>query len=127
MKHKKMRGVVAMLLTLVMVVGMLPTSVYASDTDGGGDSVVLESVSDLIEVSSVNKSHLPEKQVALLLCEARCWLRLRHAKPSAAARRSAACGDASAWGLSWGVASQGMRLPIVPRAQEASQSIVGVL
>ena len=30
MKHKKMRGVVAMLLTLVMVVGMLPTSVYAA-------------------------------------------------------------------------------------------------
>ena len=54
MKHQKMRGVIAMLLTLVMVVGMLPTSVYASDTDGGGDSVVLESVSDLIEVSSVN-------------------------------------------------------------------------
>lgn len=54
MKHKKMRGVIAMLLTLVMVVGMLPTSVYASDTDGGGDSVVVESVSDLIEVSSVN-------------------------------------------------------------------------
>lgn len=54
MKHKKMRGAVAMLLTLVMVVGMLPTSVYASDTDGGGNSVVLESVSDLIEVSSVN-------------------------------------------------------------------------
>lgn len=54
MKHKKMRGVVAMLLTLVMVAGMLPTSVYASDADGGGDSVVLESVSDLIEVSSVN-------------------------------------------------------------------------
>lgn len=54
MKHKKMRGVVAMLLTLVMVVGMLPTSVYASDTNGGGNSVVLESVSDLIEVSSVN-------------------------------------------------------------------------
>lgn len=54
MKHKKMRGVVAMLLTLVMVVGMLPTSVYASDTDGGGDSVVVGSVSDLIEVSSVN-------------------------------------------------------------------------
>ena len=80
MKHKKMRGVVAMLLTLVMVVGMLPTSVYASDADGGGDSVVVESVSDLIEVSSVNKSHLPEKQVALLLCEARCWLSLRHAE-----------------------------------------------
>lgn len=54
MKHKKMRGVVAMLLTLVMVVGMLPTSVYASDTNGGGDSVVIGSVSDLIEVSSVN-------------------------------------------------------------------------
>ena len=54
MKHKKMRGVVAMLLTLVMVVGMLPTSVYASDTDGGGDSVIIGSVSDLIEVSSVN-------------------------------------------------------------------------
>lgn len=54
MKHKKMRGAVAMLLTLVMVVGMLPTSVYASDTNGGGDSVVIGSVSDLIEVSSVN-------------------------------------------------------------------------
>ena len=54
MKHKKMRGVVAMLLPLVMVVGMLPTSVYASDTNGGGDSVVIGSVSDLIEVSSVN-------------------------------------------------------------------------
>lgn len=54
MKHKKMRGVIAMLLTLVMVVGMLPTSVYASDTNGGGDSVVIGSVSDLIEVSSVN-------------------------------------------------------------------------
>lgn len=54
MKHKKVRGVVAMLLTLVMVVGMLPTSVYASDTNGGGDSVVIGSVSDLIEVSSVN-------------------------------------------------------------------------
>ena len=54
MKHKKLRGVVAMLLTLVMVVGMLPTSVYASDTNGGGDSVVIGSVSDLIEVSSVN-------------------------------------------------------------------------
>lgn len=53
MKHKKMRGVVAMLLTLVMMVGMLPTSVYASDADGGG-SVVLESVSDPIEVSSEN-------------------------------------------------------------------------
>lgn len=52
MKHKKMRGVVAMLLTLVMVVGMLPTSVYASDTNGGGDSVVIKSVSDPIEVSS---------------------------------------------------------------------------
>lgn len=54
MKHKKVRGVVAMLLTLVMMVGMLPTSVYASDTNGGGDSVVIGSVSDLIEVSSVN-------------------------------------------------------------------------
>lgn len=54
MKHKKMRGVVAMLLTLVMVAGMLPTSVYASDADSGGNSVVIESVSDLIEVSSVN-------------------------------------------------------------------------
>ncbi len=54
MKHKKMRGVVAMLLTLVMVVGMLPTSVYASDTNGGGDSVVIGSVSDPIEVSSEN-------------------------------------------------------------------------
>lgn len=83
MKHKKMRGVVAMLLTLVMVVGMLPTSVYAADTDDGGDSVV----STVVE------------------------------QPA----------DASAWGLSWGVASQGMRLPTVPRAQEASQSIVGML
>lgn len=54
MKHKKVRGVVAMLLTLVMMVGMLPTSVYASDADGGGNSVVIGSVSDLIEVSSVN-------------------------------------------------------------------------
>lgn len=54
MKHKKMRGVVAMLLTLVMMVGMLPTSVYASDADGGGDSVVIGSVSDPIEVSSEN-------------------------------------------------------------------------
>lgn len=54
MKHKKIRGVVALLLTLVMMVGMLPTSVYASDADGGGNSVVLESVSDLIEGSSVN-------------------------------------------------------------------------
>ena len=54
MKHKKLRGVVAMLLTLVMMVGMLPTSVYASDADGGGDSVGIGSVSDLIEVSSVN-------------------------------------------------------------------------
>lgn len=54
MKHKKMRGVIAMLLTLVMVVGMLPTSVYASDTNGGGDSVVIGSVSDPIEVSSEN-------------------------------------------------------------------------
>lgn len=54
MKHKKIRGVVALLLTLVMMVGMLPTSVYASDADGGGNSVVIESVSDLIEVSSVN-------------------------------------------------------------------------
>ena len=54
MKHKKVRGVVAMLLTLVMMVGMLPTSVYAADTDDGGDSVVFESVSALIEVSSVN-------------------------------------------------------------------------
>lgn len=54
MKHKKIRGVVALLLTLVMMVGMLPTSVYASDADGGGDSVVIGSVSDLIEVSSVN-------------------------------------------------------------------------
>lgn len=54
MKHKKVRGVVAMLLTLVMMVGMLPTSVYASDADGGGNSVVIESVSDPIEVSSEN-------------------------------------------------------------------------
>lgn len=54
MKHKKIRGVVALLLTLVMMVGMLPTSVYASDTDGGGDSVVIGSVSDPIEVSSEN-------------------------------------------------------------------------
>lgn len=72
MKHKKMRGVVAMLLTLVMVVGMLPTSVYASDADGGGDSVVIESVSDPVEVSSKKESHLPEKQVAVSLCEAGC-------------------------------------------------------
>ena len=43
MKHKKMRGVVAMLLTLVMMVGMLPTSVYASDADGGGDNRTRES------------------------------------------------------------------------------------
>lgn len=47
--------------------------------------------------------------------------------PPPARRRSAACGDASAWGLRWGVASQGMRLPAVPRAQEASQSITGAL
>ena len=40
MKHKKMRGVVAMLLTLVMVVGMLPTSVYADDAGEGNTSVV---------------------------------------------------------------------------------------
>jgi hypothetical protein len=52
MKHKKMRGVVALLLTLVMVAGMLPTSVYASDTDVGSNSVVIESVSDPVEVSS---------------------------------------------------------------------------
>lgn len=52
MKHKKLRGVVAMLLTLVMMVGMLPTSVYAVDADGGGNSVVIGSVSDPIEVSS---------------------------------------------------------------------------
>lgn len=30
-------------------------------------------------------------------------------------------------GLGQGVVSQGMRLPAVPRAQEASQSIVGAL
>ena len=54
MKHKKMRGVIAMLLTLVMVVGMLPTSVYADDAGEGSTSVVIKSVSDLIEVSSVN-------------------------------------------------------------------------
>lgn len=50
MKHKKLRGVVAMLLTLVMVVGLLPTSVYAADADGGGNSVVIESVSDPVTV-----------------------------------------------------------------------------
>lgn len=50
MKHKKVRGVVAMLLTLVMMVGMLPTSVYASDADGGGNSVVIKSVSDPVMV-----------------------------------------------------------------------------
>ena len=50
MKHKKLRGVVAMLLTLV--VGLLPTSVYAADADGGSNSVVIESVSDPVEVSS---------------------------------------------------------------------------
>lgn len=50
MKHKKVRGVVAMLLTLVMVVGLLPTSVYASDADGGGNSVVINSVSDPVKV-----------------------------------------------------------------------------
>lgn len=80
MKHKKLRGVVAMLLTLVMMVGMLPTSVYAADADGGGNSVVIESVSDPVEVSSEKWSHLPEKQVALLLCEAGCCFYLRHAK-----------------------------------------------
>ena len=42
----------AMLLTLVMVVGLLPTSVYAADADGGSNSVVIESVSDPVEVSS---------------------------------------------------------------------------
>ena len=52
MKHKKLRGVVAMLLTLVMVVGLLPTSVYASDADGGSNSVVINSVSDPVQVSS---------------------------------------------------------------------------
>lgn len=52
MKHKKMRGVVAMLLTLVMVVGMLPTSVYADDAGEGSNSVVIESVSDPVEVSN---------------------------------------------------------------------------
>ena len=52
MKHKKLRGVVAMLLTLVMVVGLLPTSVYAADADGGSNSGVIESVSDPVEVSS---------------------------------------------------------------------------
>ena len=57
MKHKKMRGVVAMLLTLVMMVGMLPTSVYASDTDGGGDSVVLESVSDPAKVGKTDSGN----------------------------------------------------------------------
>lgn len=50
MKHKKLRGVVAMLLTLVMVVGLLPTSVYAADADGGSNSVVIESVSDPVQV-----------------------------------------------------------------------------
>ena len=43
MKHKKLSGVVAMLLTLVMMVGMLPTSVYA---------VFIESVSDPVDVLS---------------------------------------------------------------------------
>ena len=43
---------VVMLLTLVMVVGLLPTSVYAADADGGSNSVVIESVSDPVEVSS---------------------------------------------------------------------------
>ena len=52
MKHKKMRGVVAMLLTLVMVVGMLPTSVYAADTDDGGDSVVSTVVEQPADVPS---------------------------------------------------------------------------
>ena len=52
MKHKKLRGVVAMLLTLMMMVGMLPTSVYAADADGGNNSVVIESISDPVEVSS---------------------------------------------------------------------------
>lgn len=52
MKHKKLRGVVAMLLTLVMVVGLLPTSVYAVDAAGGGNSVVFKSVSDPVEISS---------------------------------------------------------------------------
>ncbi len=52
MKHKKLRGIVAMLLTLVMVVGLLPTSVYAADADGSGNSVVIESVSDPVEGSS---------------------------------------------------------------------------
>lgn len=52
MKHKKLRGVVAMLLTLVMVVGLLPTSVYAADADGGSNSVVIESVSNPVGVSS---------------------------------------------------------------------------
>lgn len=56
MKHKKLRGVVAMLLTLVMMVGMLPTSVYAADADGGGNSVVIESVSDPVEVSSESRA-----------------------------------------------------------------------
>lgn len=42
MKHKKLRGVVAMLLTLVMVVGLLPTSVYAADADGGSNSSLLK-------------------------------------------------------------------------------------
>ena len=54
MKHKKLRGVVAMLLTLVMVVGLLPTSVYAADADGGGNSVVVESVSDSVEVGKTD-------------------------------------------------------------------------
>lgn len=54
MKHKKLRGVVAMLLTLVMVVGLLPTSVYAADADGGGNSVVIESVSDPVEVGKTD-------------------------------------------------------------------------
>ena len=54
MKHKKLRGVVAMLLTLVMVVGLLPTSVYAADADGGSNSVVIESVSDPVEVGKTD-------------------------------------------------------------------------
>ena len=34
--------------------GWIPTSVYAADADGGSNSVVIESVSDPVEVSSEN-------------------------------------------------------------------------
>ena len=52
MKHKKMRGVIAMLLTLVMVVGMLPTSVYADDAGEGSTSVVSTVVEQPAETPS---------------------------------------------------------------------------